>query len=1047
MAKVIEFFLKRSLLVNILLVAIFLLAAYSAYKTNRNAYPEVDLAKMVITTEYPGASPKDVEQNVTRLIEDELKGIAGIDKFTSVSSENVSFITVEIDIDYPDPKEVKDEVRRAVERVSDLPTEVEEKPVVRDLKSSELPVLVIGVSGEVEYSLLRQMAKVIERDLRNLKGVAKVDEYAYRDYEFQVELDPKKLSDYTIAINDILYSIENRNVRSTGGSLESFKTQRNILTLSEFEDVDQVRNVIVRSSFGGGALILDDIGEVSEGFEDEKMRTIFNGERGISLVVKKASNTDILRLVERLKEYVIEKQKVMPEGVHLTAVNDASIKVRNRLQIVIYNGILGFILVTAVIIFFLNLRASFWIAMSIPAAFAVSLIVLPFFGVDLNAITLAAMILVLGMLVDDSIVVAENIFYHRRFSPPFEAALNGTREVMVPVVGTVLTTVCAFAPIFAMTGIMGRFVYVIPVVIIAALIGSLLDCFLILPNHLYHSSAKIDVAESGWRSRMFAAIANPYRKSMKVVLKMRYLAVGFSLLLLVFTLWWGKEKVGFNLFPPDGAQIFYLFLELEEDKNFNATEEVVHKLEEVIQEIPKEELESYYGRIGTQEAESLATPVGGEENMAYLQVMLTQFSERDRDVETIMEEVREKTKHVVALPEVKELRFEIEKPGPPAGKPITFHVHSDIDQERQYFVDKIVKELEGMSGISDINTTSKVGREEYKLNLDYQKLASAGLTVNDVASTLRVAFDGVDTTSVVRDNEEVKIRVRFPKKERQDVNNILNLQIRNSDGKLIPIWAFANLGQVRADTAIHHTDGDVTTTIYAQTDVGRNPKKIIDQLVEKFSPELADYPQVSFSYGGEAEKTEESMRSLFIAFAGGVIAIYLILTLLFNSLSQPLLILVAVPFGLIGVTWAFYAHGIPYSFMGLIGIVGLSGVVVNASLIMVDLINKLVREKFPTGLPHARDLYETVIEGSTRRLRPIIITTITTVMGLLPTAYGIGGSDPFISPMVIAVAYGLIFATVLTLYFVPSLYLINQDVVLLCANMFQRLKSLLRRRE
>ncbi|MDX1386590.1 MAG: efflux RND transporter permease subunit, partial [bacterium] len=688
---------------------------------------------------------------------------------------------------------------------------------------------------------------------------------------------------------------------------------------------------------------------------------------------------------------------------------------------------------------FLNFRSSFWIAMSIPTSIAVALIVIPWFGVDLNAITLAAMVLVLGMLVDDSVVVAENIFSHRHTKPPFEAARDGTLEVYKPVLATVLTTFGAFAPMLAMSGIMGRFIYVIPVTIIAALAGSLIDCYFILPNHLQHSTAKFQATDEGWRSRMFSAISRPYQRSLRWVLKFRYPVILFALILLAFTLYWGKSRVGFNLFPTDGSQIFYIYMELDEEVTFDATEEVVNKVEQAIQQIPEGELEYYYGRIGTQDSDPLLEPVGGEENLAYVQVTLVPWSKRrGRTIEAIQEEVRQR---IVDIPEIKELRFEIEKGGPPAGVPITFHVHSDNDEQRKYFVDRMVEDLKKMKGVSDVHTSSKVGREEYKLNLDYKKLAAAGLTVNDVASTLRVAFDGVDATSVVKDNEEIKIRVRFPPEHRKNVKNVLNLQIRNKEGKLVPVWAFAELGTIRADTAIHHTDGDVTTTLFGQTDgVSILPKTAIDALMKKYSPELVDYPDVSFSYGGEAEKTEESMRSLFFAFAGGVIGIYLILVILFNSLSQPFLILLAVPFGMIGVTWAFFVHGIPFSFLGLIGIVGLSGVVVNDSLVMVDFINKLVREKLKEGVRRSKELKDQVIQGAARRLRPVIITTVTTVMGLLPTAYGIGGSDPFIAPMVLAVAYGLLFATFLTLFLLPCFYLVNQDLYFLmkfCSRKFK----------
>ena len=309
MKQLIKFFLNRSLLVNIILIIIFCLAIVSVKNTNRNKFPEVELGIMTVTTKYPGASPKDVEQNVTRVIEEELKSVSGISNLKSVSAENVSSITIEIDINYSNQQEVKDEIRRAVDRVNTLPIEVTDKPVVNDLKSSELPVIVVGISGDVQYRDLRNTAKIVERDIRRIKGVSKIDKYGYRDMEFEIELDPGKLKRYYVALNDVLYALGNRNIRATGGNLESYKTQRNILTLSQFEEIDDVKNVIIRSALGGGLTRIKDVGIVKDGFEDEKMRTVFDGRRGISLVVKKSSSADIIEVVDRIKKYLKKKQK------------------------------------------------------------------------------------------------------------------------------------------------------------------------------------------------------------------------------------------------------------------------------------------------------------------------------------------------------------------------------------------------------------------------------------------------------------------------------------------------------------------------------------------------------------------------------------------------------------------------------------------------------------------------------------------------------------------------------------------------------------------
>ncbi|MCP5501231.1 MAG: efflux RND transporter permease subunit [Leptospiraceae bacterium] len=1048
MRTLIIFFQKRALLVNILLCSFFLLAYSIIQKMNRDQFPQADMATMVILTKYPGASPKDVEQNVTRLIENELKGIPGIDRFKSVSAENVSSVIVEIDINYPNQNEVRDEIRRAVGRVTDLPTEVTEKPEVRDLKASEIPIIVLGISGDASYSELRNIAKIIEKDIKRIRGVAKIDKYAYRDMQYKVKLFPEKLKEFYVALNDVLYAIDRRNVRATGGNLESYRTQRNILTLSQFDSTEDVKNVIVRSEIAGGKVRVKDIGKVEEGFTDEKMRTIFDGKRGISLVIKKSSNADIIRLVDKINEYTKEKEKTLPSNIKLSLVNDSSYVVRNRIDVVISNAIIGFFLVIAILIIFLDFTSSFLIAISIPASFAITFIIMPLAKVEINSISLAAMIIALGMIVDQSIVISENAIHElKKGKPKFQAILDGTLEVIMPVFASVLTTVLSFAPMFAMSGIMGKFIVPIPVVVIASLIGSLINSYFILPNHLSHTLKEINKEKLReeekhvtWQDKFFDAIAAPYKKTLPIILKHRYIAIFTAIFLLVFSLYWAKNKVILNLFPPDGASTFFIFVELEDDATFNATEEVISQIETYIQKIPQGELSYYTARIGTADANDLSTPVGGEEHLAYLQIRLVPVSQRKRTATEIMDEIRNNIKaHIKGA---KSIRFEMRKLGPPAGKPIEIHVHADNDEERKLFVDKIVKDLENTEGVYDVSTNSKLGREEYKLNIDYETLAQTGLTVQDVASTLRIAFDGINATSIVKNNEEININVRFPEENRKDIHNVLNLDIRNMQGRLIPLKAFANLSKIRAETAIHHTDGDVTTTISAQAKITVQPKKVIDTIIRKYSKDLRQYPNISFSYGGEAEKTEESVGSLLLAFLGGITAIYMVLILLFDSLTQPMIVLFAIPFGIIGVIWAFYFHGRPFSFMGLIGVVGLSGIVVNNSLMMVEFINKLVVDKSRGDkLPRSEELIPDIVTGSIRRLRPIVITMTTTVTGLLPTAYGIGGSDPFIEPMVIAIAWGLLLSTQISLVLIPCFYMANMDGYIMLKNIYLKLKN------
>lgn len=1029
MRFLIQFFLKRSLLVNVILVFIIMIAWTSISRMNRNKFPEVDLGKMIITTKYPGASPSDVEQNVTRLIEDELKSVKGIDKFTSISAENVSIITVDIDINYPNSEEVKDEVRRAVDKVSSLPSEVKESPNIRDLKSTEAPVLTVGISGDVDYSELRRIAKIMEKDIKHIKGVSYVDKYAFRDKEFEVDLDPNKLKAYYVALNDVLVALNKRNIRATGGNIESFNTQRNILTLSQFDSIEDVNNVIVRSEFGGGLVRVRDIGIVRESFEDEKMRTIFNGKSGIMLVIKKASNADIIRVVDNIKEYLKEKQTVLPTGIVLTPVNDDTRVVRNRLAVVTSNAYLGFALVIIILVIFLDLKSSFLVALSIPVSLAITFIIMKWTNSDINSVSLAAMIIALGMIVDQSIVVTENsIFYKAKGYSKLEAITEGTLEVVIPVFASVLTTILSFGPMLTMSGTLGKFVYVIPVVVIASLIGSLFNSWFVLPNHLTHIFNEKEISKiENWQDRFFNRISLPYAKVMESVLKYKYVTILVTILLLVFTLFWGKNKVIFNLFPPDGADTFFVYLEMPSESTFDATESVIKKIEAEILKLPKKEVSFYLSKIGTQSTQELAAPVGGDKHLAYSQITLVPSSERSREAQAVMEELRENIGQNVTG--FKELTYDLQKPGPPAGKPIEIHVHSDNDLVRFDFVNRILEDLKAVDGVFDVTTNYKVGRDEYKLDIDYVRLAVVGLTVQEVASTLRIAFDGVRATSIVKNNEEIDIRVRFPETARREITNVLGLEVRNKEGRLVPIRSFASLSKVKAESSIYHTDGDITTTITARAKVTVQPQKVIDAILLKYAPELKAKQEVRLTYGGEAEKTKESVKSLMIAFIGGIVAIYLVIALLFNSLSQPILVLLAIPFGLIGVIWAFYFHDRPFSFLGLIGVIGLSGIVVNNSIMMVEFINKIVSDISGTEKFSTEKIIPQIIEGAVRRLRPIVITTGTTVLGLMPTAYGIGGSDRFIEPMVLALSYGIIASTLITLILIPAFYLANLEGV------------------
>ncbi len=1026
MRAAVEFFIKRSRFVDLITVALILASLVAVLKLRRNAYPQVDGGHLYITTEYLGASPEDVEQNVTRLIEEELDAVSGVKRYISISAENASRIVVDIDLDSSDLENIKDEVKKAVDRVTEFPVGVTKRPNVTEGKTGEIPTVTVTLSGDVPYADLREAARILKKDLHELAGVSQVQEYGYRDHQFQVNVNPDKLEEYYLSISDILMALKKRNIRSTGGSLESYRTELNIITFSQFENVEQVKDVIVRSAYAGGSVSIKDVAEVHEGFEDEKLRPRFNGESGIVLIVKKRHEADVIRLVNRINNHLDEFQQQVPQGIKLDTVDDMSLNVRHRMKTLASNALVGFIIVFILLSLFLNIRFSIWVAAGVPIALGIALILFPVFDADLNALTLAGLILVLGLIVDDSIVISENVFRHRAKNPDaVQATIDGVIEIGRPVLATIITTLCSFVPMLYMTGVLGQLLYYLPVVVIIAMIGSSLECFFILPNHLSRTKLPKKTATVDRRSAVFRRVKVyrwiniAYRKTLIGVLRARYAVATFFIVLLVFSLWWGVAKVGINLFPTDGAFQFNVYVEMHEGQTFDATEGVVQQVEQAIDELPEDELEFYSAMIGASQPDPVRKLIGGQENIAFIRVT-TKVSGIARSLNVVIDELRAKTDKIT---EAKSIRYETLKEGPRGKKPVEFYLISNERSLRSQMVDQILADLHQMVGVSDISTSKRELRDEYRLDFDYKQLANLGLTVSDVSEAIRAAFDGIEITSVVRKNEEIGVQVRFDKAVRKSPHHISSLSIRNQQGQLIHFSSFARVEKAQSYSEVLHYNGDVATAVYAQVDESKIlPVKVIKTIQEKYGTMIDNNPDLRFAYEGEAKETHESLGSIAIAFACGLGIIYIVLVLLFDSYIQPFLVLMAVPFGLIGVVWAFELHGEVFSFVALVGVVGLSGVLVNDSLIMIDYLNQRFRE---TGIVRPSRCLDIIADAALVRLRPIMVTSLTTVAGLAPLAYGVGGHDVWLRPLALSMLWGLIFATFITLFLIPCLYVMN----------------------
>ena len=1016
MRSLFEFFAGRHLLANLVTLMTILLGLHSLTSIKRDVFPAVDFGELFITTYYPGASPEDVELNVTNKIEEELKEISGIERMTSVSMENISVLDVVIDPDDRDQAGIKREIREAVNRVTDFPKEVDEKPLITELETSIFPVVEVGLSGDVPYHELRELAKEFERSLEALDGVSSVERFGFRDREIKIEVSPNAMREYQIPLSEIIRAIAARNIQATGGTFESYTSEKTVVTLAQFLDPMEVGEVIVRSTFDGPLIKIKDLATVRDDFEDERIISRVNGKPAISFFVNKKESADVIRTVDSVKELVSRMNSSLPEGVEVLYSQDMSFYVRNRLQVVVNNGWIGLGLVVLMLTIFLNLRSAFWVAMGIPVTILGVIFVLPIFGVYLDIVTTATMIVVLGIIVDDGIIIAENIHkYRERGAPPLRAAVDGITEVFWPVLTTIVTTFIAFAPMLFMTGILGKFVFVIPLVMSAALFISLFEAVVALPAHLtmgIRDRGRVAAKQArGW----FLACRTLYQRSMRGVIAFRYLVIIIAIGALSMSLWYAVNFMDFVLFPTSSADTFYILVELPTGSSLRKTAEKVEDIERLITALPDGELQSFVTRVGTQGDFS----PGENENWAIISVSLTPFDKRSRVADEVVEELRSKTDKIDGFARIV---YYVDAGGPPVGRPITFRVVGNNDDMRAALADSIEAFFVALAGVKDVDRNDKAGKDQVAIRIDYSKLSRVGLTVADIAQNVRFAYDGEVVTDVRYGDEDVDFRVQLEERARANPRFLRELLIPNQRGRMIRLSEVAWLESGPGPSNYYHFDGDRAVTITADVVKGSTtPVKATLAALAHFDLEN-DWPGMRFVVGGEAEETEKSMASLVRAFLIAAIGIYFVLILLFNSPTQPFLVMVAIPFGVMGVIIAFALHGQDIGFLAMMGVVGLSGVVVNDSLVLVNHINVLRRKQPEIPLKVA------VSQGAADRLRPVLLTTVTTVVGVLPLAYGIGGSDPFIAPMTLALGYGILFASPLTLGLVPCLYVIGEDV-------------------
>ncbi len=1022
-----RFSVNNSLFVNLISVIILIIGGITVFGLNREVFPNVAFDMVTVSTVYPGATPEDIEKLITVPIEKEIKEVDGIKEVVSSSAVGVSLVQIKIDPDESNKQKVVRDIQSAVDRVKDLPKDIYEDPVVTEITSKNYPIIEVSLSGDMTEKKLQEYADALEDELEDIEGVARIQKSGYRDKEMQILVDEEKLKEFYVSIDEIAMALALRNVSIPAGRLNTATTEYSIRTSGEFETKEEVENVIIRANDAGNWLRIKDVARVEDTFKDEDIINKTLGTRSINLVVMKKESGDAISMVRDVRGVCARFLEKIPGNLEISFVNDYAFYANRRLRVLRNNAWFGMILVIACMLIFLQKRIAFLTVLGIPIAFFCTFIVMDMMGITVNLISMFGLVIVLGMLVDDGIIVAENVYrYIEDGMPPRQAAVKGTEEVMGAVVSAVLTTVAAFTPLLFMSGLIGKFVRNIPTVVIIALMASLGEALIILPSHLadfvrvkYDAAGKpVGLArDMPW----FRRLVSIYTRVVRAAIRRKYkVIIGISAVLAIcgFVAFY---VIKFILFPYSGINFFFIRAEAPIGTPLEKTNELIAPIEDIISQLPGDELDTYVTMIGNIQEERQDPFARQASNLAQVTVYLTQEQDRKRKVEEIVAEVREKAKDIKGFDD---MRFDLPQTGPPVGKAVEARIRGEDFETLDKIAFEYMDYMKTIDGTTDITWDHKPGKEEIRVKVDHNRATLAGLSIGQIAKTIRGVFQGEIATKIkpVKAEEETDVTIRFEEAKDASTLDIFDkILIANRFGNLIPLNKVATIEKVPGATTIHHLDGKRVVTASSNVDTKKTTSLKVNSMLEKKFSDLSDrYISYSVKYGGEQEETLDSLKSLLKAFFFAFLVVYMILASFFKSLVQPFVVMLAIPFGLIGVVLAFLLHGLPLSFMAIMGVVGLNGVVVNDSIVLVDFINKLRNE----GMSRA----ESIVKAGQMRIRPVILTTVTTAGGLSTVAYGLGGKDPFLVPMAVALCWGLVFATALTLIVVPCVYSIIDDI-------------------
>ncbi|MBX3269143.1 MAG: efflux RND transporter permease subunit [Sandaracinaceae bacterium] len=1010
-ASIARFSARQPVLVNLIALAMVVTGGYLLSGMTREVYPSVPVGGASIVTVVPGASAEEVEQLVTAPLEDELSDIEDVDVISSTSSDGLSFIWVEMDASVEDTGRKVLEITNEVNRVTNLPAGAQ-APVVREA-AVRIPTIAVTVGGDAPEAVLRAVAREMEERLGRIDGVGQVTTTGIRDRELHVDVDPDRLEAYGVPLAAVAGALSGRGSNIPAGHMDSGRHSRMVRGMARTVTAAQVERVVVRPSPQGGSLTVGDLARVEAGYERALTVARVDGEPGIVFILLKDDRADALRISEDARAVVRAMQAEAPPGVRIGVFGDTAFWVRANLDTLYANAAMGLGLVLAILWLFVGFRNGMMAALGIPVAIAGGVVVMHLLGITINLISLMALILSLGIIVDDAIIIIENVHRHvEEGTPRVRAAIVGTMEVFWPVVSSTATTCSAFLPLLLMTGVLGEFFAIIPKVIAAALIASLIEAFLILPSHLAEMGGEATKSERGWLARKVERVEELYARVLRVALRWRLTVVLVTYAICIGLITTAAMVKSVTLFTEGDVEAFDVRVRMPTDAAPEETDRVLAEIERRILALEERDVEAVISSRGY--SRTRTWNVTGD-HVGMVNVYMRRRDQRARqDAGTrLMERVAHLFDDLVGPASVEVVKFE---DGPPRGAPVAVRISGDDLEQLADLSERVQAELRAVRGVRDVSDDHELGKQELRVHVDEERAALHGLTSDAIHRWLALAFGASPVATAREGGEEVDLVVRLREDARQNPERLAELTLVTPAGASVALGEVATIERGRGISSIRRRDRRRVITVTAELVEGSGVQSADANaaLAARIAPLIAASSNVRFELGGEFEETQESLDSLFLAFLVAALLIYTILATQFRSFLQPLVVMTAIPLSLIGVSIGFLASGEAVGLIGLIGVVGLAGIVVNDSLVLVDFIN--------TRRARGAPLDEAIVEAGRLRLRPIFLTSITTIAGLGPLALGIGGRSELLAPMATAIAWGLTFSTVLILVIVPCLY-------------------------